>query len=281
MSNEGRGADIPAVEHIEPTFYLGTHEVSWLWRTEVPLMVSHRRLRVRRHLRPALGPVVIDSGGFSELSLYGWWRTSEPAYGRAVERYVAELGSVAWVAPQDWMCEPEIVTKTGLSVHEHQARTVGNYLRLTEDWPGLPFIPVLQGWSLGDYLRCMELYEAAGVRLASLPVVGVGSVCRRQDTRFAETLFRELHAAGLCTHAFGVKTAGLARYGRFVASSDSLAWSYRARRSPAMPGHSHRSCANCLPFALSWRERLCSRTSVQQLGLFDGEPLAGLERFDA
>jgi hypothetical protein len=48
--------------------------------------------------------------------------------------------------------------------------------------PELPYIPVLQGWTLQDYLRCIELYQAAGVNLTEAPIVGVGSVCRRQST---------------------------------------------------------------------------------------------------
>jgi hypothetical protein len=80
------------------------------------------------------------------------------------------------------MCEPYIVAKTGLSVFEHQRRTVANYLLLKELAPDLPFIPVLKGWSLSGYLACVLMYDAAGVDLAKERLVGVGSVCRRQAT---------------------------------------------------------------------------------------------------
>ena len=46
------------------------------------------------------------------------------------------------------MCEPFMLAKTGLTVAEHQARTVANYLELRSLAPELPFVPVLQGWSL-------------------------------------------------------------------------------------------------------------------------------------
>lgn len=253
-------------------FYLGTHETSWLGRTDVPLMVSHRRLRARRTIPGGTGPVIIDSGGFSELSLYGWWMTSEQVYGAAIARYVENVGTIAWAAPQDWMCEPWIIAKTGLSVYQHQARTVGNYLRLTSDWPGLPFIPVLQGWTIKDYWDCADLYEQAGVRLADQPVVGAGSVCRRQDTMFAETLFRELYQAGLSCHGFGVKTTGLARYSRYLTSADSLAWSFRARRDAPLPDHPHKACVNCLKYALQWREKVLDRIArPEQLSLLDAQ----------
>jgi hypothetical protein len=39
-------------------------------------------------------------------------------------------------------------------------------------------MPVLQGWTAGDYWRCADRYDRAGVRLEDYPVVGLGSVCR-------------------------------------------------------------------------------------------------------
>jgi hypothetical protein len=77
----------------------------------------------------------------------------------------------------EWMCEPHIVARTGLSVREHQDRTVANYLELRRLAPSLPFIPVLQGWHLADYLHCLALYESAGIDLTAAPLSGLGSVC--------------------------------------------------------------------------------------------------------
>lgn len=49
----------------------------------------------------------------------------------------------------------------------------------------------------------------------------------------------------------------LKRYADVLASADSLAWSYAARRDPPMLGCvGHRNCANCVRYALRWRERL-------------------------
>jgi hypothetical protein len=53
----------------------------------------------------------------------------------------------------DSMCEPQILAKTGKSVAERQRLTTDNFLELTAKAPDLPFIPVLQGWTLADYLR--------------------------------------------------------------------------------------------------------------------------------
>jgi hypothetical protein len=45
-----------------------------------------------------------------------------------------------FASPQDWMREPVMIERTGLSVREHQARTVANYLDLRMLAPRLPFI---------------------------------------------------------------------------------------------------------------------------------------------
>ena len=59
---------------------------------------------------------------------------------------------------------------------------MASYLELRALAPHLPFIPVVQGWHLADYLACVDLYRAAGVDLARVPLTGLGSVCRRQST---------------------------------------------------------------------------------------------------
>jgi hypothetical protein len=33
-----------------------------------------------------------------------------------------------------------------------------------------------------DYLRCWNIYADAGIDLSTFPLVGVGSVCRRQNS---------------------------------------------------------------------------------------------------
>jgi hypothetical protein len=238
------------------TFYLGCPEPSWLARVDVPLFVSHRRLSRRpgQRLPRALGSWALDSGGFSEIDQYGRWLTTPGAYVSAVRRYRDEIGGLLWAAPQDWMCEPRMLAKTGLTVADHQAKTVENYVRLRELAPDLPIIPVLQGWVLPDYLACVEQYARAGIDLAAAPVVGVGSVCRRQATGEIGHITGELAELGLNLHGFGVKTQGLARYAENLVSADSMAWSKAARHEPRRAACSHRgNCASCLPYALDWR----------------------------
>lgn len=264
-------------------FYLGTHQPSWLEQLDVQLFVSHRRLAGRRRLPRARTWWALDSGGFTELSMYGEWRTTPEQYVAAVRRYDEEIDHLSWAAPQDWMCEPEILAKTGLTVADHQARTIDNYRRLYDlwwdtepgggdvfrDWPDLcPFMPVLQGWTVDDYRRHADAYYAAGVELEHYPVVGLGSVCRRQSTSAIAALIHEF-TPWLELHGFGCKTNGLARYGHLLGSADSLAWSYAGRREPAGCSPTHTNEANCLRYALSWRDRvLAGLDRPQQYDLF-------------
>lgn len=238
-------------------FYLGTHRPYWLRLTAVPLFVSRRTLAPYRTLPRALGRWVCDSAGFSELSLFGAWRTPAEQYAGEVRRFAQEVGGLDWAAVQDWMCEPVVLKKTGLTVAEHQRRTVASYLGLRQLAPDLPWVPVLQGWLAEDYLRHADAYARAGVDLAALPVVGIGTVCRRQDTAEAEGIIRRVAATGVRLHGFGVKTLGLARLGGVLASADSMAWSFRARKEGRpLCGGAHTNCANCLDFALAWRRRV-------------------------
>lgn len=247
------------------TFYLGCPEPHWLELVDVPLFVSHNRLSRRKRMPRARGPWALDSGGFTELQNHGRWRIGPDEYIAAVRRYRDEIGNLVWAAPQDWMCEPIIINGgwangqyfvgTHLTVAEHQRRTVENFVYLRDHAPDLPFIPVLQGWTLDDYLACIELYEQAGVDLTAYPVVGVGSVCRRQATGEIGDITGALTARGLRLHGFGVKSQGLERYSDNLVSADSMAWSMNARREPKRSSCTHRAknCASCLDYALAWR----------------------------
>lgn len=249
-------------------FYLGTHLPGWLGTVDVPLFVSHRRLARYKTLPVARTGWALDSGGFSELSLFGQWRTSPQQYLAAVRRHVSDVGRLEWAAPQDWMCEPVLLAKTGLSAAEHQRRTVENYLTLRHSDADLPFVPVVQGWQPDDYLRHVDDYTTAGVDLTAAPRVGLGSVCRRQNTGQISYLAGRLAELGIRLHGFGVKTAGLSRYARHLISADSMAWSYGGRRNPD-PDCPKRTCANCAHHGLAWRTRIVADLRYQQLTLED------------
>lgn len=240
-------------------FYLGTHRANWLSRVDVPLCVSRRRLERRKTLPEALGPWILDSGGFTELSMYGEWMLTPEDYVNQVRRLGDGIGNLQWAAPQDWMCEPAILERTGLDVRQHQRRTVDNLIELRSLAPDLTFIPVLQGWEYGDYLQHLSDYADAGIELTSEPVVGLGSVAGRQGTTEAAAIVTTIRALGVRLHGFGIKITGLTRIGLALESSDSMAWSYQARYRAPLDGCTHKSCANCLPYALRWRDTMLAR----------------------
>lgn len=238
------------------TFFLGTDRTSWPRCTDVPLFFSRRWLAPMRTLPRARGPWALDSGAFTELDMNGRHETPAEQYAAEAKRFASEMGNLRWATVQDWMCEPDMLKKTGLTVAEHQRRTVESYLALRALAPGLTWVPVVQGWTPGEYLDHVGQYERAGVDLRNLSLVGIGSVCRRQRTQGVESVIRELHGAGVRVHAFGFKLDGVRRCAAYLASSDSMAWSRQARWSPPLPGCPHRRCNHCLRFALLWRERV-------------------------
>ena len=242
----------------ELTFYVGVPNPAWIARTSAPIMVSHTRLRtIRGRLPTGRGPIVMDSGAFTELSRHGRFLTSPAEYIDAVDRYRSEIGTVVWAAPQDWMCEEEVVIRTGLTVEEHQHRTVEGFCHLDALRPGV-FIPVLQAESVWKYERCIELYQRASVDLWSRPVVGVGTLCRRSSTIHVYLLLQQLARLGLRLHGFGVKSDGLIASAPCLVSADSAAWSLRARFDPQFYGRNGR---NELATALRWSDTLAARIS--------------------
>jgi len=283
----------------EPTFYLGTHLPHWLRLpqfADVPLFISRNRLVDYRTFPRALGRWALDSGGFTELKDHGQWRIGPAEYVAEVRRIVAGVGRMPdFVAPQDWMCEPWVIfgrrdvpsnsptwfhgtrEARGLepgepeqdlaaAVRFHQERTVENFLQLRHLAPEIPWMPVLQGWALDSYVECAAMYESVDVDLAAEPIVGLGSVCRRQATSEIAEIVATFADRGLRLHGFGVKTQGLGDYGPDLASADSMAWSMDARRSAPLPGHTHRNCANCPDWALAWHGRIAATLTGEHPG---------------
>lgn len=254
-------------------FYVGA-DATWLGQARYPLMVSHGRLRTRKSYRRALAPWVCDSRGFTELQQNGRWSITPEQYVTALRRYRDEIGMLQWASPQDWMCEPIVISGgtaggvtfagTGLSVVEHQRRTVANFLELRSLAPDLPIIPALQGWSLTEYLNCVDMYADAGVDLRAEPVVGLGSTCRREGTREVLELVTVLTRAGIRLHGYGAKTQGLAMYGHLLASADSFSWSYGARRRGGLCQHGRgiKWETNCPDWAGAWRANILEKMAA-------------------
>lgn len=189
------------------------------------------------------------------------WAIDKPVLAESVRR-LDELGDRANV----------VFHGTGLSVRKHQIMTVANFLELRalarREGLRTPIAPTLQGYTLEEYLYCWDLYEMAGVHLQDEPIVGIGSVCRRQATNEAVAIFEELARRGLRgrMHGFGVKVGGLPRLVDLLGSSDAQAEPRQAQlKKILLPGHDkpgpgrrkgHKNCANCLPYLLGRREKM-------------------------
>jgi hypothetical protein len=247
----------PSAPAVKTLFYLGTHLPDWLTKVNVPLFVSRRRLTQQKWWPKSVTRWSLDSGGFSELSMNGdWGAVSAAAYVEEVRRWAKQIGGMDWAAIQDWMCEPVIRAKTGKTTTEHQKLTVQSLMDLRRMAPEIQWTPVLQGWENDDYFAHIQMYLRAGVDLRKEPIVGLGSVCRRQATDEIAGIVKRLHAHGLKLHGFGVKTQGLAKVTGLLHSADSLAWSLAGRREGPLPGCTHSACQNCRTFAMRWREKL-------------------------
>lgn len=257
-------------------FLLGVHRGRWLETRHglpgVPMFLSANVLaeyKRRGEAFPKLNAPYwgLDSGGFTELSDHGTWRKDADEYGGMVTRFIEDVGAPpVFASPQDWMCEAVVVNGgtfkgrrfvgTGLKVRDHLELTVENYCYLRDEFPFVDWAAVLQGDELEDYQLCEDLYRAAGVDLTQVPVVGLGSVCRRQATREIGEIVSLFHRRGYRLHGYGVKADGLRLYGDMLHSADSMAWSFGARMEDLhLPGCTHPGpCNNCYRWALVWRE---------------------------
>lgn len=218
--------------------------------------VSVNRLRGRKGPF-AVGDWIMDSGAFTEISTHGRYRHDVSEYAAEIRRW-ANNGNLLAAVAQDWMCEPFIVAKTGLSVWEHQVLTVLRYDELLKENTGVYIMPVLQGYAPAEYVEHLTVY---GDRLAHGQWVGVGSVCKRNsDPRAVAAVLHAIKTArsDLRLHGFGLKTTALADplVSGLLETADSMAWSFAARRQ----GRN----ANDWREAVTWAENITNRP-VQHL----------------
>jgi hypothetical protein len=169
-----------------------------------------------------LGPAdsIMDSGGFTALS--GWSR-----YPWSLPEYLAAAGELKlhWIAARDWPCEPW--GKIRATVPERIERTVEADGEIVDaELPqGSEPLPVIQGWTVEDYVSCIDRLKDAGI---VRPKMAVGSCCARKSVRevlpIARAIRREL--PGVALHYFGMKVLALREPGfkELADSIDTGAW---------------------------------------------------------
>lgn len=194
----------------------------------------------------------MDSGAFTRL-------TGEAGH-LPVEVYAAEIlrwrsaGQLLAAVSQDFMCEPFVLAKTGLTVADHQRLTIERYDSLCSALPeDSPYVlPVLQGFTPSEYVSHLAQY---GDRIPAGAWVGVGSVCKRNANPLAvEAVLLAIATArpDLRLHGFGLKKTALASaiVWDILYSADSMAPSYHARLNPGK-GESSNDPAVALAYAQS------------------------------
>lgn len=210
-------------------FFTGLHQPSDARHFD-SAFVSVNRLRKRKGPFP-VGDWIMDSGAFTEISTHGHYRTAVSDYAAEIRRW-ATTGNLLAAVAQDFMCEPFIVAKTGLSVKIHQQLTIERYDALLAENTGVYILPVLQGFEPADYAGHVTMY---GKRLELGQWVGVGSVCKRNsDPRAVAAVLLAIKNVrpDLRLHGFGLKSTALADplIRSLLHSADSMAWSFSARK---------------------------------------------------
>lgn len=209
-------------------FYVGLDDVYHSQHFE-RAFISINRVRGRKKPVPSRH-WILDSGAFREIEQYGGYRHEPSEYAAEVNRIAAINPGLRTAVSQDWMCEPFMLAKTGLTIANHQRLTIERYDAL------LPLVtvylmPVLQGYSLPSYLDHIDQY---GDRLMPGMLVGVGSICKRNtDVRQIEAILSAIkrRRPDLRLHGFGIKRTALGSgvVRECLHSADSMAWSFAAR----------------------------------------------------
>lgn len=214
-------------------FFTGMHHPHQAWRVPAAFVSVHAVKDRRSPFRARR--VVLDSGAFSTIAMHGGYPEPVEAYAAQIRKVRGWLGRKLLAAvAQDYMCEPHMLAKTGLTVAEHQRLTIERYDALLKcDVAGTYIMPVLQGYQPAEYVAHLRAY---GNRLQPRAWVGVGSVCKRNSN--AASIEAVLSAIkrerpDLRLHGFGVKQTSLASglVRKLLFSADSMAWSFAARRA--------------------------------------------------
>lgn len=224
--------------------------------------ISANRLR-RRVSDFEAGEWMMDSGAFTEVTRFGRYRDPVDGYAALIDRW-SSVGSMVVAVAQDYMCEPFVVRRTGLSVRAHQELTIERFVAL-QRLAAAPILPVLQGFQPWEYVAHLEMY---GSLLTHGAWVGVGSVCKRNARPGAVlSVLEEIKAArpDLRLHGFGVKMAALqcAHTAALLWSADSMAWSFAARYE----GRDHNHVREAVAYAERVRRSVGSVRGAQQLEL--------------
>jgi hypothetical protein len=239
-------------------FFVGMHQPYDAWRVGHAFISVHRLAgRIRNF---PVGDWIMDSGAFTTIAKHGGYPMPVSDYAWRIRAW-AGCGNLLAAVAQDYMCEPSMLAKTGLTIADHQRLTIERYDELLRhDVAGIYVMPVLQGYAPADYAHHIRQY---GARLTHGAWVGVGSVCKRNGSPqqvLAVLAAINAERPDLQLHGFGLKTTSLddAEVRKLLYSADSMAWSAAAR----WEGKGHQN---------SWRSAVAF--SLRMSDAVDGEPV--------
>jgi hypothetical protein len=215
-------------------FFVGLHK-PWHAGHFAAAFVSVNAIRNRKSPFPA-ADWIMDSGAFTTIAKHGGYPEPVEAYAAQIKRWATNGNLLAAVA-QDYMYEPVVLARTGLTVADHQRLTIERYDALLACNVWVYVMPVLQGYAPAEYASHVRQY---GERLAPGAWVGVGSVCKRNgDPAAIEEVLCAIkrERPDLRLHGFGVKKTSLISTAicDLLETADSMAWSYSARRNGRNP----------------------------------------------
>lgn len=215
---------------------------SWMGGSDLALVDEFPTNRLRTwegwnltSLKNAAGlDVSLDSAGFVAMALHNGfpWSPEQYIFGLCAAYPWASFSSL------DQCVEPQIAPNR-YEVQERVSKTINlnkTCQMLANDVGiGDRMMPVIQGATADDYLRCFDALEnLIGVDRT----IGVGSMCRRKVAgedgivSIVEKLHRHL-PPGVRLHLFGLKSDGaecVADLDNRIASIDSQAYGFRARK---------------------------------------------------
>lgn len=206
-------------------FYIGMHIVAHVDKFE-NTFVSVNTIKDRKScIHPRNW--ILDSGAFTQIFKYGEFQMPVPEYVSQINRW-SRCGHLVAAVSQDYMCEQVILNKWNRTVKDHQKMTVDRYYQIVDQQPSVYVLPVIQGYALEEYLKCVDMYN-----FKDGDYVGIGSVCKRNNNvAVVADILKEVKAySGVCLHGFGIKQTALTNpvVRASLVSSDSMAWSFNAR----------------------------------------------------
>lgn len=215
-------------------FFIGLSHPEHAWAFSSTMISVNALRRRKRDFRA--NSWIMDSGGFTELLNHGRYRMTVDDYIGQIDRW-QHCGHLQAAVSMDFMCEPFILLKRKMTVQDHQALTIEHYREITQWVDEVYVMPVIQGFSPESYASHVRQY---GSLLSIGQWTGVGSVCRRNDTPDAVEdvlLAIKRERPDLRLHGFGLKLTALQRetVRCLLYSSDSMAWSYAAKKENEDP----------------------------------------------